>query len=226
MASCEKDEDSEWDESKSKDLGDANLQHEEYIHNPEEFIDIHGNERNFKSQSNILSNVNSQRDINNQNVTQTDYKNTCIDSCSLPSITSTSTIQELKIPVQVSEECDRDAACTETEKKQNVENSDDEYQSANEGGDDSDYEFIPVGYEENELYKETLDDQGDIENPESAEGVVNCEDESSSDDESNKDKEPEIVDEIEERKKMEELLTEEEKLVGSFYLWYIALSFF
>ncbi|KAH9489932.1 cytochrome c oxidase subunit 1 [Bulinus truncatus] len=176
---------------------------EEYFHNPEDFIDIHANEKSIK-----CTDSESLHQTDPLENAQCSSANTCswsLDKSQLNS--SVKFVHDLKTPVQVSEDSDNFSNIEETiEKKKHVEGSDEEYHSAEDGDTEScdDDEFIPLKDEENDHGNEAfVGAEGN--NPE-------CENDNSCSDSEKDTKESEIVNELEIRKKAEELLTEEEKL--------------
>ncbi|CAL1547172.1 unnamed protein product [Lymnaea stagnalis] len=181
---------------------------EDYIHNPEEFIDIHGRQRTKK-------------------LHLTDNENAELEKSSSLSASMLHSIQDLKVPVQVSEESDLKENPEETSgakvieesisssdpaekvtEKVRADESDSEYQSADDGEeeDESDDEFIPVGDEDDCHYREEFSEKGAFSTYDETNDNESCED---SDKE---EKELDLVDDLDVRKKIEEQLTEDEKL--------------
>lgn len=212
--------------------GDAELDEmvplqEDYVHNPEEFIDIHGRQRTTK-----LLLTNNERDFSLgtnplECSTQETYSPTGdLENSSCLSASKLHSLQDLKVPVQVSEESDLreninksveekiikefDLGTNPVDKvteKVIADESDSEYQSADDGGEDqeSDDGFLPVGHEDDCPSSEDIGEKAHFCTYDYEESNDNCED---------SDKEERDLDlegDLDVRKKMEEQLTEEEK---------------
>lgn len=192
---------------------------EDYIHNPEEFIDIHGDHRKQRTccvdrgdlQGSESPNVPDMKTDVNMLVAneESEFKH--------PSPGS-HVLENLKVPVQVSEESDVQDTL-ETKQGTNNDDSDEEYQSADEGngdGDkagyteegDSEDDFILVGDEDN--YGGDGDHNRGF--PKKENVTVNEEDDNNEEEE--QVTKSDTQDETEIRKKFEETLTEEERQVS------------
>uniref|UniRef100_A0A2C9JP70 Tetratricopeptide repeat protein 1 n=1 Tax=Biomphalaria glabrata TaxID=6526 RepID=A0A2C9JP70_BIOGL len=197
MASCHK---GEGDVTTEPD--DASSTNEEYFHNPEDFIDIHANEKPVKYTDNeSVHKTDCQPNSECSPLTNCSWsldKDSCCPNSKF--------VEDLKTPVQVSEDSD---VCTNFEKKTHIgDDSEEEYHSAEESCSSDDFVPEDDDCDNNDFLKQTnadSDNTGEI-------NATECDEENSCSESDKDEKETEIVDDLEIRKKTEELLSAEEIL--------------
>uniref|UniRef100_A0A0B6ZLW2 Uncharacterized protein n=2 Tax=Arion vulgaris TaxID=1028688 RepID=A0A0B6ZLW2_9EUPU len=216
METCDKEDKGGPSDEQSKNLFTSASAHltEDYVHNPEEFIDIHGDHRKGRATLPEKTDLDNSEPVIVADTVKTDLNVpvTNENSEAVNSLSASNVIQNLKVPVQVSEGSDIN---DDRKLKNKDDSSDEEYQSADDGDghsnrereEDSEDEFIPVGGEND--YAEDEDH-----------GKAFCKNDNASVFEENElgDREPEeqeresnIIDDMEVRRNLEEQLTEEER---------------